>query len=144
MRSVATVSLLAVALLLVPAVPSQAQGHGGGHGFRGGFNGHRGFHSHGVIAISPGMRSRFQAPHGFVRQPFVAWGPWGDWVEPDEVVMVPQFVQQFAAPIPNEIPVPDPKFVSPPTGSAPSPSGSHTVIVQHGSRIEVLSFPTAR
>jgi len=65
-------------------------------------------------------------------------------VEPDEVVMVPQFVQQFAAPIPNEIPVPDPKFVSPPTGSAPSPSGSHTVIVQHGSRIEVLSFPTAR
>ena len=142
MRSVVTVSLLAVALLLLPAVPTQAQGHGGGHGFRGGFNG--GFHSHGVIAISPGMRSRFQAPHGFVRQPFVAWGPWGNWVEPDEVVMVPQFVQQFAAPIPNEIPVPDPKFVSPPTGSVPSPSGSHTVIVQHGSRIEVLSFPTAR
>jgi len=138
------VSLLAVALLLVPAVPTQAQGHGGGHEFRGGFNGHPGFPSHGFIAISPGMRSQFRAPHGFVREPFIAWGPWGGWVEPDEVVMVPQFVPQFADPAPSEAPVPDPKFVFPPTPSASSPAGSHTVIVQRGSQIEVQSFPTAR
>ena len=144
MRSVATVSLLAVALLLVPAVATQAQGRGGGHGFRGGFNGHPGFHSHGFIAISPGMRSQFRAPHGFVWQPFTAWGPWGGWVESDEVVMVPQFVAQFVDSAPSEAPVPDPKFVFPPTPSASNPAGSHTVIVQRGSQIEVQSFPTAR
>jgi|SRR5215471_19876568 len=140
MRSVATVSLLAVALLFIPAVPTQAQGHEGGHGFLGGFNGHPGFPRHGFIAIGPGMRSQFLAPHGFVRQPFIVWGPWGGWAEPDEVVMVPQFVDAA----PSETPVPDPKFVFPPTPSASSPAGSHTVIVQRGSQIEVQSFPTAR
>jgi len=178
-RSVAAVSLLAVTLLVVPASPSYAQGHGGGHGFQGhtvshgggfhgGFHGHPAFRSHGVIVVgssgapsiifvsphffgSPrfvstqrGMPSRFRAPHGFVRQPFFAWGPWGGGVAPDEVVMVPQFVPQLVDPVPSEAPVPDPKFVFPPTPSAPSPAGTHTVIVQRGSQIEVQSFPTAR
>src|SRR5215468_4495767 len=61
-RTVA-VSLLTVALLLVPAALSSVMrhgggGHGGGHGFHGhnGFHGH--FHGHGVIVAGPG------------------WGPW--------------------------------------------------------------------
>jgi len=111
----------------------------------------------GIILVSPhffvlprfvstqrGMRSRFRAPDGFVRQPFIAWGRWGGWVGPDEVVMVPQFVPQFADPAPSEAPVPDPKFVFPPTPRASNPAGSHTVIVQRGSQIEMQTFPNAR
>src|SRR5215470_6917731 len=169
MRPVVAAFLLSVTLLLVPAAPGFAGGHGGGgrgaHGFHGGhgFRGH--FHGHGAIVIGPsgapgiifvsphffvsprfvstqrGMRSQFRAPHGFVRQPFLAWGPWGGGVESDEVVMVPQFVPQFADPAPSEAPVPDPKFVFPPTPRASNPAGSHTVIVQRGSQIEMQSFP---
>jgi hypothetical protein len=139
MRSVATVSLLAVALLLVPAVPTQAQGHGGGHGFQelavshgggfhGAFHGHLGFRGHGVTGV---------------RQQLFVWVP-SDGEEPDEVVMVAQFVPQFADPAPSEAPIPDPKFVFPPTPSPWSPSGSHTIIVQRGSQIEGQSFPPAR
>jgi hypothetical protein len=169
--SAAAVSLLAVAFLLVPASPTRAMGHGGGHGFHGhavshgggfhgGFHGHPGFHSHGVIVVSPfgassiisvsphfvsthqGMRSRVRVPHGFVRRPFFGWGPGGGWVDPDEVVVIPQVAD--ADPVPSEAPVPDPKFMSPPTPSPSSPPGAHTVIVQRGSKIEVQSFPTAR
>jgi len=143
-----------------------AHGFHGGHGFHGHFPGH--FHGHGAIGIGPsgapgiifvsphffvssrfvstqrGMRSRFRAPDGFVRQPFFAWGPWGGGVEPDQVVMVPQLVPPFVEPASSEAPVPDPKFVFPPTSSASSPAGSHTVIVQRGSQIEVQTFPNAR
>src|SRR5262249_8214711 len=170
MRPVVAAFLLSVTLLLVPAAPGFAGGHGSGgrgaHGFHGGHGFHGHFHGHGAIVIGPsgtpgiifvsphffvsprfvstqgGMRSRFRAPHGFVRQPFFAWG--AARVEPDEVVMVPQFVPQFLDPVPSEAPVPDPKFVFPPTPSASSPAGSHNVIVQRGSQIEVQSFPTAR
>jgi len=96
------------------------------------------------VSTHRGMRPRFRAPHGFVRQPFFAWGPWGGWVEPDEVVVVPQFVPQFAVPVPSETPVPDSKFVFPPTASASVPAGSHTVIVQRGSHIEAQTFPNPR
>jgi hypothetical protein len=53
-------------------------------------------------------------------------------------------VQQVSNVVPPPAPVLDPKFVSPPTQSAPSQPGSHTVIVQRGSQIEVQSFPAAR
>jgi hypothetical protein len=53
-------------------------------------------------------------------------------------------VQQVSSEVPAPVLVPDPKFVSPPTPSAPSQPGSHTVIVQRGSQIEVQSFPAAR
>jgi len=96
------------------------------------------------VSTQRGMRPGFRAPHGFVRRPFLDWGPWGGGVEPDEVVMGPQFVPQFVDPAPGEASVPDPKFVFPPTPSASSPAGSHTVIVQRGSQIEVQSFPTGR
>ncbi len=63
MRKVIAVSLLAVALLLVPAAPSYAWGGHGGHGGHGsdghhGFHGH--FHGHGVIVAGPTFW----------------WGPW--------------------------------------------------------------------
>jgi hypothetical protein len=45
---------------------------------------------------------------------------------------------------PNQPPVADPKFVFPPAPGAPEPAGSHTVIVQRGSSIEVQSFPPTR
>jgi len=61
-------------------------------------------------------------------------------MDPEEVVVIPQFAA--ASPV-VALPA-DPKFVFPPTPSSPSPDGSHTVIVQRGSQIEVLSFPTAR
>jgi len=50
-RRVVAVSLLAVALLLVPVVPSYAGGHGGHRGH--GFGHHHGFHGHGVIVVGP-------------------------------------------------------------------------------------------
>ena len=111
----------------------------------------------GIISVSPhlfvsphfvsphrDMRLRIRAPHGFVRQPFFAWGPWDGWVEPDEVMVVPQFVPQFAVPVPSETPVPDSKFVFPPTATASVPAGSHTVIVQRGSHIEAQTFSNPR
>ena len=91
---------------------------------------------------APGYAIASRVPHGFVRQPFFGWGPGGGWVDPDEVVVTPQFA--YSDPVPSEAPVPDPKFVSAPTPSASSPPGSHTVIVQRGSQIEVQSFPAAR
>jgi hypothetical protein len=66
-------------------------------------------------------------------------------MDPEEVVVIPQFA--VASPVvapPVVAPPADPKFVFPPTPSSPSPDGSHTVIVQRGSQIEVQSFPTAR
>jgi hypothetical protein len=71
----------------------------------------------------------------------VMWDTGVGWVDPDDVAVLPQ----FAEPVPSEAPVPDPKFVFPPTPSASSPTtGSHTGIVQRGSQIEVQSFPTTR
>ena len=63
MRRTIAVSLLTVALLLVPAALNSAMGHGGGgHGGGHGFHGHNGFHGHfhghGVIVVGPW------------------WGPW--------------------------------------------------------------------
>jgi hypothetical protein len=41
----------------------------------------------------------------------------------------------------NTTPVAEPKFVFPPERSAPDPAGSHTVVIQRGSTIEVQSLP---
>ena len=104
---------------------------------------------HGFVSPHHGMRVPFRDGHGVVRRPFFAWGPGADWEGPEQVVVMPQ-VQLAApstsapAPDPSSAPVPDPKFLFPPAPSSPSPAGSHTVIVQRGSRIEVLTFPTAR
>lgn len=120
--------LVSSILLAVIALPMHAHGgqgrHAGGHGF----SGHHGF----------------RGGHRFSRQPFFAWGTFG-WMEPETVVVIPQFAAPLpvAAP-PIAAPPADPKFVFPSTPSSPSPAGSHTVIVQRGSQIEVQSFPAAR
>jgi hypothetical protein len=132
MRTRLARSLLAITLFIVAAQPSYALG------------GHQ-FHGHGVIELRPsGAPSHIFVPprggmrsHRFVRRPFFAWGPWGGWTEPDEAVVVPQ----FAVAVPSETPVPDPKFVFPPTPSTSVQAGTQTVIVQRGSQIEVQSFP---
>src|SRR5262245_13743747 len=61
------------------------------------------------------------------------YGGYGDvYAAPPQVVVVPMLVPQG----PSEAPVrvPDHKFVSPPTQTAPSQPGTHRVIVQRGSR----------
>ena len=125
---------LTIAALLTsitcPGYAGDRFGMGDGGGFRA------------PIFVPPhlGVSSLFRVPRGFVRHPFFAVGPGVVWVGPPEVVVVPVFVQ----PVRGEVPVPDPKFVVPPTQSAPSKSGSNTVIMQRGAKIEVQSFPVAR
>jgi len=90
-------------------------------------------------------------PRRFGRTPFggagiVSWGSYDSApyvVAPEDPaeVPVPVVVQ---TPRPPEPPVADPKFVFPPAPRAPDPPGTHTVIVQRGSEIEVLSFPATR
>jgi hypothetical protein len=110
----------------------------------------------GSFAMGPGRAfrgpsnsiSRFpatpRAHRGFDRNPFAGTGIIT--VDPGEAVVgedpaeLPVIVPN--AP-PSQPPVADPKFVFPPAPSAGEPAGSHTVIVQRGSRIEVQSFPPA-
>ena len=104
-----------------------------GHAFRGPSN------SISTFRMSPRAHRRFD------RNPFggAAVIPWDPFdvdvaaVPPD----VPVIVRNVAPPEP---PVADPKFVFPPAPSAPEPAGSHTVIIQRGSKIDVQSFPPAR
>jgi hypothetical protein len=116
--------LVSSTLIAVIALPMYSQaghrGHAGAHGFRG---------DHGV-----------RGGHHFRRQPFFASDTGIGWMDPEEVVVIPQ----FAVASPVAAPPADPKFVFPPTRSSPSPDGLHTVIVQRGSQIEVQSFPTTR
>ena len=116
--------LVSLVFLAVAALPMHAHGGNGGRAGRHGFSGHHGFRG-GHHRLSP--------------QPFFAWGTFG-WVNPVTIVVVPQ----LPAALPSVLPPADPKFVFPPTPSAPSPDDSHTVIVQRGSRIEVQSFRAAR
>ena len=124
--------LVSSVLLAVIALPMHVHGgqgrHAGGHGF----SGHHGF----------------RGGHRFSRQPFFVGGTFG-WMEPETetAVVMPETVvviPQFAPPLPIAAPPVDPKFVFPTTPSSPSPLGSHTVVVQRGSQIEVQSFPAAR
>jgi hypothetical protein len=116
--------LVSSILIAVTALPVHAQAGHGGHAGAHGFRGHHGF----------------RGGHHVFRQPFVAWDTGVGWMDPEEVVVIPQFVA--ASPVAE--PPKDPKFVFPPTPSSPSPDGLHTVIVQRGSQIEVQSFPAAR
>ena len=93
-RRVVAVSLLAVALLLVPVLPSYAGGHGGhgGHGLGHHHGFHHGFRGRGVVIIGPGC----------------CWGPYGYWWDyppyygyaPAPVIVQepPVYVQQPALP----------------------------------------------
>jgi hypothetical protein len=61
----------------------------------------------------------------------------------DDVVILPR------APVPPPPPAPPApaaaaKILEPPAPTAPASDGSHRVIVQHGSTIEVQSFPAGR
>src|SRR5262249_13998322 len=115
--------LFSSVLLALIALPMHAYAGRGGHPGAHGFSGHQGL----------------RGGHRFSRQPFFGWGAF-DWIDPVVVVVMPQ----FPATLPIAAPPADPKFVFPPTPSSPSPAGSHTVIVQRGSQIEVQSFPAAR
>jgi hypothetical protein len=83
------------------------------------------------LSVSSPSRVPFRSA---ARHSLFAVGSGGVWIAPPQVIVVPVFVQ----PVPSEAPapalVPDPKFVSPATQSAPSTSGPHTVIVQRGAR----------
>ena len=79
MRRVVAVSLFAVALLLVTAVPSYAWGggghggHGGGHEGHGGHGfGHRGFRGHGVVVVGP---SFWWYPYWWDYPPYYGYAP---------------------------------------------------------------------
>jgi len=76
-RRAVAISLLAAALLVVPAASSHAWGGHGGHGFHGhpGFHGH--FHGHGVIVAGPSF-----------------W--WGPWWYPPPYYYPPQVIVQPA------------------------------------------------
>jgi len=101
MRRTVAVSLLTVAILLLPAALSSAMGHGGGghgggnggghggghHGGHDGFHGH--FHGHGVIVAGPFW-----------------WGPWWDpWWSYPPYYYQPQVIVQ-PAPIYTDSPAP--------------------------------------
>ena len=93
MRRVAAVALLAVAFLLVTAVPSYAWGgggHGGGHGGHGGQGfGHHGFRGHGAVIIGPGC----------------CWGPYGYWWDYPPYYYPPYYGYAPAPVIVQEAPV---------------------------------------
>ena len=76
MRRIAAVSLFAVALILVAAVPSYAWGHGG-HGF----SHHPGFRGHGVVVFGPSFW----------------WDPW--WYYPPPYYYPPPQVVVQPAPV---------------------------------------------
>jgi hypothetical protein len=124
---------------LLTSIP--CTGYAGGPAGRGGMGHAGGVRVPGTISVPPllGVSSPFGI-RSFVRSSL--WGSSVVWVTPPQVLVVPVFVQQQVQ-VPNEAPVPDPKFVFPPTPSASSTSGPRTVIVQRGSKIEVQSFAVA-
>jgi hypothetical protein len=110
-------------------IPFHAHAGHGGHTRGQGFSDHHGFRD----------------GHRFLRQPFFAWGTGGGWMDPAEIVVIPQVVvPQVAVALSIPAPPADPKFLFPPIPSSASPAGSHTVIVQRGSQIEVQTFLESR
>jgi len=95
-RRVAAVSLFAIALLLVTAVPSHAWG-GGGHGGHGG--GHGGHGGHG-----------FGHHHGFRGHGGCCWGPYW-WDYPPPYYPYYPYYSYYAAPVIVQEP---PVYVEPP------------------------------
>jgi hypothetical protein len=121
------------------------RGDAGGPADRFGMGNAGGFRQSGAFSASPrvlGVSPSFRFHNRSLWYPFVPQDSGPVYIAPPQVVVVPMLVQPVSPEVP--VPVPDPKFVSPPTPSAPSQPGSHTVIVQRGSQIEVQSFPAAR
>ena len=135
------VTLAATGLLM--SIPCRSDA--GGSVDRFGMGRAGGFRTSNSFFVSPRAHS-VAAPFRFhnrsVWSPLITEDSGAVWMAPPQVVVVPMLVPQVSSEVPA--PVPDPKFVSPPTQSAPSQPGSHTVIVQRGSQIEVQSFPAAR
>jgi hypothetical protein len=131
------ITTIAAVAVSVPSIAHAGGrlGMGHGHAFRGPSN------SVSAFPVSPRAHRRFDR-NQFGGTAVIPWEP-NDIVVPVVPPDVPPGTVQYLPP-PPEAPVPDPKFVLPPAPSAPEPAGSHTVIVQRGSKIEVQSFPTAR
>jgi hypothetical protein len=125
------VSTLIVAALLVTAAHDAYAGGRLVPGQRGTLRG----------PTAPVPSSPFAGRHRFPRHPFVG-GLVRD-VDVIEVVReVPVAVPVVAREVtPNTAPVGEPKFVMPPERTAPAPPGSHTVVIQRGSAIEVQTLP---
>jgi len=138
MRQFLRLTLTIVALVVSTPCVTHAGGRfdmNQGHAFRGPSS------SISRFPMSPRAHRRFDR-NPFGGAAFIPWDPFDTdvaAVPPD----VPVIVRNVAPPVP-EPPVADPKFVFPPAPRAPEPAGSHTVIVQRGSKIEVQSFPPAR
>jgi hypothetical protein len=136
-------TLAAAALLTSTPCPGDAGGPAGrfGMGKAGGFREPSSFLvPPPFLTVAP----PFRFPNRSVWYPLIPQSSAAVWMVPPQVVVVPMLVQQVSSEVPAPVPVPDPKFVFPPAQSPPSKPGSHTVIVQHGSQIEVQSFPAAR
>jgi hypothetical protein len=142
---------LTVAALVVssPGVShADGKGIGRGHSFR------EPSRSISTFPMSPRRDRRFDRSP-FAAMAVVPWYPYGgtavipwDPYESAPDAVVPEGPAGIAAPVivapPPEPPVPAPKFVFPPTPSAPEGTSTHTVIVQRGSKIEIQSFPSTR
>ena len=131
---------------LLMSIP--CRGDAGGPVDRFGMGRAGGFRTSNSFFVSPRAHSvaapfRFHNRSVWYPPIYGGYGGYGDvYAAPPQVVVVPMLVPQGPSEAP--VPVPDPKFVSPPTQTAPSQPGTHTVIVQRGSQIEVQSFPAAR
>jgi len=135
------VTLVTAGLLM--SIPCRGDAGGpAANGFGMGKAGFRQPNSFFVSRPGPGVSAPFRFHNRSVWSPLITEDSGAVWMAPPQVVVVPMLVPQVSSEVPA--PVPDPKFVSPPTQSAPSQPGSHTVIVQRGSQIEVQSFPAAR
>lgn len=138
--------LLALATVaLLTSIPGR--GDAGGPADRFGMGRAGGFRTTNSFFISPSVLSMsppFRFHNRSVWFPSIPQGSGAVLMAPPQVLMVPMVIQQVSREAPAPAPAPDPKFISPPTQNAPSQPGSHTVIVQRGSQIEVQSFPATR
>lgn len=90
MRKLASVSILAVAVLLAPVAPSDARGHfGGHHGFA-----HHEFRGRGAIVVGPSFW--WGPPYPYYPPPYYAYPP-----PPVIVQEPPVYIQPQPAPPPS-------------------------------------------
>ena len=131
MRLSVTILLVSAGALLTVSPVASAGGRimtGRGGGVRG---------PSAPITVPPGFGSR----HRFPRHPFVGGVVTNDVVVEvvrEVPVAVPVMVRESPSPVP---PIGDPKFIFPPQASPSGEAGSHTVVIQRGSNVEVQSFP---
>lgn len=135
-------------------VSSPGVSHAGGLGLGRGHSFPEPSGSISTFPMSPRRDRRFDR-NPFAEMAAIPWYPFGgtavipwDPYESAPSEVVPEGpaempVSVIVAP-PPEPPVADPKSVFSPTPSAPELTGTHIVIVQRGSKIEVQSFPAAR